>query len=75
MHKIELYLDDDEYERLSVLQRYLYVRSVPGCKSSVAPFDAIFKFGVFDDLFDLSCLKDIEKIAEMKEYLSRTEGK
>ena len=78
MHVVELYLNEDEYERLTVLQSYLLARSKeisPRIDFPADPLDLILKFGVFDDLFDLSCLKDVEEIAKMKEYLSRTEGK
>lgn len=78
MHKLELYLNEDEYERLTVLQMYLTARSKElFSESDVSdyPLDFILKLGVFDGVFDLSCLKDLEKIAEMKEYLSRTEEK
>lgn len=78
MHKLELYLNDDEYERLIILQMYLFARTkelFPRIDVSADPFDFILKLGVFDGLIDLSGLKDPEKIAEMKEYLSRTEEK
>ena len=78
MHKVELYLNEDEYEKITVLQRYHAARSkeiLHGCDCSPYPLDIILKLGVFDSIFDLSCLKDLEKIAEMKEYLSRMEEK
>ena len=78
MHKIELYLNDDEYEKITVLQRYLAAKTKEilfGGDCSPYPLDIILRLGVFDSWFDLSSLKDLEKIAEMKEYLSRTEGK
>ena len=77
MHTVELYLNEDEYERLTVLQSYLLARSKelsPTLENLTAvPLDLIVKLGVFDGLIDLSGLKDKEKTAEMKEYISRME--
>ena len=77
MHTVELYLNEDEYERLTVLQSYLLARSKefsPTLENLTAvPLDLIVMLGVFDGLIDLSCLKDKEKTAEMKEYISRME--
>ena len=83
-HEIVLGLDDEQFERLSVFQRYLR-KTWGGDVSSLSweDFDRIYSLsyliesGLFSGpgLYDLSCLSSKEKIADMKEYLSRTEGK
>lgn len=76
--KIDLYLNDDELERLSVLERYLVARSKDFFPfvdvSSGIPFVSILRLGIFDGVVDLSCLKDPAEIEKMKEYLARTNG-
>ena len=83
-HEITLSLDDEQFERLSVFQRYVW-KTWGGDVSSLPweDFDRIFspsyliEAGLFSGpgLYDLICLSRKEKIADMKEYLSRTEGK
>ena len=76
-HKVELYLNEDEYERITVLQRYLAARQKEVCSGfdwSLLPLDIILELGVFDKLFDLSCLKNPAEIEKMKEYLAGTDG-
>ena len=71
-YKVELYLNEDEYERITVLQRYLAAKTeeILFCGDcSPYPLDIILRLGVFDSWFDLSCLKYPAEIEKMKEYL------
>ena len=67
MRKLELYLKDDEFERLTVLRKHLNLKE--------SEIDVMLRLGLFNTVFDLSCLKYPAEIEKMEEYLSRMEEK
>ena len=68
MHKVELYLNEDEFERLTVWLGYLNCRKAERLYNE-DDFGIMLRLGLFDSVFDLSCLKDPAEIEKMKEYL------
>ena len=76
MHEIVLKLDDEEFNRASVLSRFYTVRLAASTGLDASELrsctpEELIRFGLFDRYsnVDLSCLKDEKKIRRMLDYL------